>query len=87
MLSVILANSAPIAPSCEPFEITLSYNNQPVDYWILRGELPGAYAVLHDHEFIALRGRYDEGQLPLSWEEIESLILAGREEQEVGVFS
>lgn len=81
MLSVILANSVELAPNCEPFEITLSYNNQPHDYWILRGEYAGAYGLLSNDEFIWLRSwreAYAEDSsiepFPASWEEIEALV-------------
>lgn len=81
MLSVILANSVTLGANCEPFCITLTYAGNPTDYWILRGELAGNYGTLTNQEFIDLRTRYDENQLPESWETIAAEITAARAAQ------
>lgn len=83
MLSIILADSATLAPNCEPFEITLTYKGQPTDYWILRGELEGNYGTLTNQEFIDLRSLYYEGILPDDWEAIETYLTSNRAKETV----
>jgi len=79
ILSIIKAHSVTLQPNCEPFAITLTYQGQPVDYWILRGEIADSFGTLTNQEFIHLRGLHDEGNLPADWTSVVAIVDGLRE--------